>query len=166
MPTSILTEEATLATELKVETNIVSPLDKIVSKHIDINMKEIRANENSSTEYNYTVIDNITGVEQNMAGHFTVGQESFTTKPTLALSINDIMGGLEAMNSPQANKMLKVMVEAKAMHFDGASDEAIQAHYDANGVRRSDGVSKGFKATLSRNSVKSYAAIVKIHPLQ
>lgn len=167
MPQQALTPEARTPTALKVENTVLAPLDKIVSKHMKIDMKSIRANENSTTAYDITQTDNLTGVSIDMKGTFTVGQESLTTKSTLGFDLDAFLRAVHGSNNPAMNKFMRAFADASIMAQNGESEEAIEAHHALHHIvssKKTDADFKAWKTTLQADMVRPYSAVVKIHP--
>ena len=161
------TQEARTPTTLIVEETILAPMDKIVSKHMDIDMDAIRVNENSSTHYDFTLTDNLTGVKTDMVGIYTVGEKSSTSKPTLGLKMDSLLKAAHIANNPQVNAFLAQVVKAQVMVQDGATSEDIEAFYLENEMSsktRNEETFKVFKDRFTVNTVRDYAAVVKIKP--
>lgn len=167
MSQEMKTTEARSPTTLAVEVSVIAPLDKIVSKHMPIDMAAVRANENSSTDYNYTMIDNLTGVETDMVGHYTVGAQSETVKSTLGFNLEAFLLAVHGSNNPAMNKFMRAFADASIMRQDGATDEEIEAHHAKHHIvssKKTDADFKAWKASLQGDMVKPYAAVVKVHP--
>lgn len=159
--------EARTETTLVVETSVVAPVGKIVDTHMKPNMDAVRANENSVNAYDFTLTDNISGHETDLRGVWTVGAASTTHKSTLGFSINDLLDAARTVNNPQVNAFLSTVMDAQALRQDDATDEDIAAHYAANGFKTSK-VSKAdlkkFRDSFKKDTVRPYAAVVKVKP--
>tara|TARA_B110000858_G_C17634944_1_gene395302 strand:+ start:68 stop:580 length:513 start_codon:yes stop_codon:yes gene_type:complete len=167
MPQEALTPEARTPTALKVENTVLAPMDKIVSKHIKIDMKSVRANENSTTAYDHTLKDNLTGVSIDMKGTFTVGQESTTMKPTLGFDLDAFLRAVHGSNNPAMNKFMRAFADASIMAQMGASKEDIEAHHALHHIvssKKTDLDFKAWKKTLQAEMLRPYSAVVKIYP--
>ena len=167
MPQQASTPEARTPTALKVENTVLAPMDKIVSKHMKIDMTSIRANENSTTAYDITQTDNLTGVSIDMKGTFTVGQESMTTKSTLGFDLDAFLRAVHGSNNPAMNKFMRAFADASIMKQMGASQEDIDAHHAKHHIvssKKTDLDFKAWKNTLQTDMVRPYSAVVKIHP--
>ena len=167
MSQEMKTTEARTPTTLAIEVSVIAPLDKIVSKHMKIDMDAVRANENSTNDYDFTMTDNLTGVETDMVGHYTVGKASTTVKSTLGFNLEAFLLAVHGSNNPAMNKFMRAFADASIMRQNGESDEAIEAHHAEHHIvssKKTDADFKAWKATLQADMVKPYSAVVKVHP--
>ena len=167
MAQETITTEARTPTTLAVEVSVIAPLDKIVSKHMKIDMDAVRANEGSKNDYDYTVTDNLTGVETDMVGHYTVGHKSETVKSTLGFNLEAFLLAVHGSNNPAMNKFMRAFADASIMRQAGATDEEIEAFHAEHHIvssKKTDADFKAWKKTLQGDMVKPYSAVVKINP--
>lgn len=167
MAQETITPEARTPTTLVVEETIVAPLDKIVSKHMKIDMDAVRANEGSSNDYDFTIIDNLTGTESDLVGHYTVGHESETVKSTLGFNLEAFLLAVHGSNNPAMMKFMRAFADASKMRQAGATDEEIEAFHREHHIissKKTDEDFKRWKKSLQGDMVKTYSAVVKIHP--
>ena len=162
-----MTPEARTLTTLVVEETTVVPIGMIVNKHIPTDMKAVRANERSSTDYDFTVTNNLTGQETDMVGHYTVGFESSTLKSTLGFNLEALLRAVHGSNNPAMNKFMRAFAEGAKMRQAGATDEEVEAFHAENQIvssKKTDADFKKWKETLQGEMVKPYSAVVKVHP--
>ena len=167
MPQQASTPETRTPTALALEVSVTAPVDKIMAKHMTIDMKAIRANENSRTAYDYTTRDNLTGVSLDMKGTFTVGKESSTMKPTLGFDLDAFLRAVHGSNNPAMNKFMRAFADASIMKQMGASQEDIDAHHVKHQIvssKKTDLDFKAWKETLQAEMLRPYSAVVKIYP--
>jgi hypothetical protein len=165
METTIQPTEARTLTALEVSTSIIAPIGRIIDAHLPTDMDIVRLNERSSTTYNLELKDLDTGIVTPINGHYTVGFESSTIKPTLGFNLNAMVHAIDMQNSPVLNKFFNTFVDAMKMAQAGASDEDIDAHYAVNGIKNPTGKVTGKRMDqLKGNAVRTYSAIVKVHP--
>ena len=167
METTIQPTEARTLTALEVSTSMTAPIGRIVDAHLPTDMKEVRSHERSSTTYNLELKDLDTGIVTPLNGHYTVGFESSTVKPTLGFNLNAMVHAIDMQNSPVLNKFFNTFVEAQKMAQSGASDEDIDAHYARNEINNPTGKVTGKRMDLLKGqAVRTYSAIVKVHPTE